>query len=901
MIHAQASASATAGQAFAIQPVLWETDQYGNLVTSDNSTVVTAILGSGTGPLAGTTTATLNGGVATFTNLADTIAGPITLQFTGGGLSSTPSNAIVINPTTPSKLVIQTPPSATATAGQPFPTQPVVWEEDQYNNLETGDNSTVVSATLNSGAGPLQGTAAVTVKGGVATFTNLADDTAETITLGFSGHGFTAGPSTGIVVSPAAASRLLIQTQPSPTAIAGQPLATQPAIVEEDQYHNVLTNDNSTVLTAFLGSGAGPLQGTTTAKVTGGVATFTNLADDTAETITLQFTGGGLTSAPSIPIVVNPSTASKLVIHTPPSATAVAGQAFVTQPVIWETDQYGNLEKTDNTTQVTAALNSGTGPLQGTAITTVTGGVATFTNLSDHTAETITLKFTGGGLSSASSNAIVVSPATASKLVIHTQPSPTAIAGKAFATQPVLYEADQYDNLETGDNTTVVTAALNSGIGPLQGTAAVTVKGGVATFTNLADNTAETITLKFSGGGLTAGPSTNVVVSAAATKLVIHTQPSATAKAGQPFPTQPVIYEEDQFGNLETSDNSTVVTAVLNSGAGPLQGTTSVTVSGGVATFTNLADNTVETITLEFTSGSLTPAISNPIVITPGVATHLVVFTPPPGSVGAGDDFGLVVHAEDPYGNVDPSFDGPVTVGLASSTGGGTLSGALTVTASGGVASFTNLTLDQPTTYTLSISSQGLASATTPPANVTPSNHHTFPTPLVTMTQVQLVTNKKHQVTQIQIVFSGGVNTAQAQNTAEYRLVTAGKKGSFTAKSAKPISLRSASYTAASDTVTLTLAKPVKLTKPVQLQVNGTAPSGLTDSAGRLIDGDHNGTPGGNAVALLRGGGATIAAVTASSGGSAPLGAIVDVLVEHGGLLDTLRQVAHGRKAARRG
>jgi hypothetical protein len=30
--------------------------------------------------------------------------------------------------------------------------------------------------------------------------------------------------------------------------------------------------------------------------------------------------------------------------------------------------------------------------------------------------------------------------------------------------------------------------------------------------------------------------------------------------------TQPVIEEEDQYGNLETSDNSTVVTASLSSG-----------------------------------------------------------------------------------------------------------------------------------------------------------------------------------------------------------------------------------------------------------------------------------------------------------------------------------------------
>ena len=69
------------------------------------------------------------------------------------------------------------------------------------------------------------------------------------------------------------------------------------------------------------------------------------------------------------------------------------------------------------------------------------------------------------------------------------------------------------------------------------------------------------------------------------------------------FATQPVVYVEDQYGNLETGDNTTQVTAAsLPAGSGPLQGTTTVTVSGGIATFTDLADNNAETITLQFTS-----------------------------------------------------------------------------------------------------------------------------------------------------------------------------------------------------------------------------------------------------------------------------------------------------------
>ena len=160
--------------------------------------------------------------------------------------------------------------------------------------------------------------------------------------------------------------------------------------------------------------------------------------------------------------------------------------AFSTQPVVYVEDQYGDLETGDNTTQVTASLASGTGPLHGTVTVTVSGGIATFTDLSDNTAETISLQFTSVPvLTAATSNNIVISPAAASQLAIATQPSPTATAGVAFATQPVVYIEDQYGNLETSDNTTQVTAALHSGSGPLLGTTTVTASGGIATFTDL--------------------------------------------------------------------------------------------------------------------------------------------------------------------------------------------------------------------------------------------------------------------------------------------------------------------------------------------------------------------------------------------------------------------------------
>ena len=458
MIHTQPSSTATAGQAFVVEPVVYEEDRFGNLETSDTTTVITASLASGSGPLQGTITATVIGGVATFANLGDNTAETITVKFTGDALTSAPSDSIVISPAAASQLIIRTQPSTAATAGQALSTQPVIDEEDRFGNLETGDSSTVITASPSISSARLVG-ATATVSGGVATFTGLTDDTAGTIALDFSGGGLNAGPSNNISVSPAAASQLVIPTQPSATATAGQPFAAQPVIYEEDPYGNVETGDNSTIVTASLASGAGPLQGTTTATVKGGVATFTGLADDKAETITLQLTGGSLAAATTNTIAISPAAASELVIHTQPSATAIAGQPLANQPVIYEEDPYGNVETGDNSTVVTVSLASGAGPLQGTTTTTVTGGVATFTNLADNRAETIKFELTSGSLATATTNTIVVSPAAASQLVIHTQPSATAAAGQALSTPPVIYEEDRFGNLETGDNTTVITAA----------------------------------------------------------------------------------------------------------------------------------------------------------------------------------------------------------------------------------------------------------------------------------------------------------------------------------------------------------------------------------------------------------------------------------------------------------
>ncbi len=146
---------------------------------------------------------------------------------------------------------------------------------------------------------------------------------------------------------------------------------------------------------------------------------------------------------------------------------------------------------------------------------------------------------------------------------------------------------------------------------------------------------------------------TGVILQQTPTQLVIHTEPSATATAGQFFPTQPVIYVEDQNGNVVTGDDTTQVTVSLRVGTGPLLGTTTITASGGIATFTNLQDDTAETIILLFTAQNLVKAQSNPITVKPApdsmLATGGVI-----GSVGAQARDGHKAKAHRPKPKVAP-------------------------------------------------------------------------------------------------------------------------------------------------------------------------------------------------------------------------------------------------------
>jgi hypothetical protein len=155
--------------------------------------------------------------------------------------------------------------------------------------------------------------------------------------------------------------------------------------------------------------------------------------------------------------------------------------------------------------------------------------------------------------------------------------------------------------------------------------------GGVHTFTNgvtLYTAGSKSVTATDTVTASITGSLTVTVNPAAASKLAFGQQPTNVV-AGASITPAVTVKVLDAFGNLETGDNSDSVTMAIgtNPAGGTLSGTNPVTVSGGVASFSNLSINNVGNgYTLATSSGSLTSVTSNAFNVTSApVGTQPVV------------------------------------------------------------------------------------------------------------------------------------------------------------------------------------------------------------------------------------------------------------------------------------
>ncbi len=733
-----APTTAQNGIAFTTVPVVQLQDASGNPVAQAGVTVDAALF-SVTRTLTNGSAITDALGQATFTGIAiNGLIGTDSLSFTSTGLTGTARTPLVVTAGTAVKLGVNRQPSTTGQSGVTLATQPRAQVQDVSGN-SVSVASVLVTATIASGpaGATLTNPTATTGSTGLATFSGLAiSGPPGTYTLQFdaTAAGYTPVVSGNIVLAVGPASQLSITTQPPATVASGAAFVPAPVVQLRDAFGNpVLTAGSAITATVASGPGGGTLTNAVATTDAAGAATFTGLTlTGAAGDYTLSFAGTGLSVVTSGTVSLTAGGGSKLAITTQPSATAVNGAVFATQPVIQLQDAIGN-PVNQGGVSVTASVASGSATLGGTLSATTNGsGQATFTNLKlTGTAGVHSLLFAASGYTGITSGTITLGASAATTIALSAGNNQVATVNTAVATAPAVVVTDQSGNPVSG---TSVTFTVTSGGGSVAGGASAIVAtnaSGIAAPANWVLGTiAGANTLSATASGLSGSPVsfTATGVAGAATQIASVTAASSSVQSGVTFPQQPAVRLLDVFGNAVAQAGVPVAVAVQSGGA-VLSGTTPVnTASTGIATFSGLAlTGPAGSHTLVFSSTGLTSLVSGQITVTAGGSTTGITQVNPAATV-VGEGYTVSVSVTGaggtPTGTVSVS-DGSVSCNATLSGGSGscalasTSAGSKTLTATyAGDANFLGSSGTTPHTVSQAATTTSITADTPDPSPI---------------------------------------------------------------------------------------------------------------------------------------------------------------------------------------
>jgi hypothetical protein len=697
-------------------------DAFNNTVTSFANNVVVAIgNNAGGGTLGGGQSKAAIAGIATFPGLNLNATGTgYTLTATAVGLPVATSAAFDVIPSVATRLFyIVQPSSATAGASTIGVTVEARDASGQLASSFTGNVTVAITSGTGTPGATLSGTTTVAAVAGVATFSGLSINKAASnykLTATDNPDGVTAATSGFFTINHDVATHLVYAIQPSTTG-ALAPIAPQVELNALDANDNLVTDFAGNVTLAINNNpgtpSAGTLSGILTKAVAGGVAVFNGLSID------MQGVGYTLDATSSLPTVtsngfdITASTANHLVITAQPTTTT-AGLAI--SAFTLEARDASNALLTGFTGNVTVQITGGTGTsgatLSGTSTKAAVGGVVSFTDLSINRKGTgYKLSATAAGLTGATSSSFQINTGAASQVSFKIDPpsSPTA-SGVALSPAITAEVEDALGNPDTSYNGTVTVAIFaNPSGGTLSGSTSATsgngqLVNGLATFSDLSiDAAGSGYRLQVTGTGLSTGDiSTAFTISAGVADHLVFTVAPSDRTAGLNISPQIKVTAFDALNNVVTSFVSNV-TVAITSGTGTagatLSGTTTQAAVSGVATFAGLnIDKAGAGYTLSATASGVTGTTSATFNITPAAATHLV-FTVQPTNTAANASItpAVEVTAEDAFGNVDTSYNAiNVTVAMGTNAGGAgsLLSGTKVVATSHGVATFSDLSIN---------------------------------------------------------------------------------------------------------------------------------------------------------------------------------------------------------------
>ncbi len=583
-------------------------------------------------------------------------------------------------PGPPSYLVFQTQPSASSTAGVVFAQQPVVELYDSFNNIVhsatdavTLEPHTNITCTNLGGGilGATQNPVSANGTNGRANFAGLNYTASGPLYLRASLLNGAEGCSNLVTINAAAPTPGNSEISLSSPVIADGVDEGTISIILRDQFNNPTpgytpsfsaTDTNGTNL--YDPCSVTDISGTALCTMT---STYAELK--TVELLTpVNITGNaGLFTA---------GTPAQLVFTTQPNANINAGSVFTQMPVVQIQDAFNNpvldatlpISLSDYTDATCTTPGSGSFVIDSNPVNANgTSGESGFTGISETTAGPLYFRASSGGLTTACSTLITVTP-------LAPEPSQSTIIGSGPVTADNISAStvtitllDIYNNPLSGITPTF--SATNTNNGNNYGACSATNALGVSTC-NLLSTFAENKTLSLTspiakiGGDVLFNPG-------AASKLVFTQQPSATGTVDAALVIQPIIQVQDAFNNpLNDSTLSITLSDFTNAGctiAGP--GTMTIDSNpaiangtSGEASFTGLKDTTAQTLHLRASSGALATACSTAIVLAPGaptIANSSITGTTPVTADGV-DTSIVTINLSDSFNNpvpgVTPNF-----------------------------------------------------------------------------------------------------------------------------------------------------------------------------------------------------------------------------------------------------
>jgi alpha-tubulin suppressor-like RCC1 family protein len=199
------------------------------------------------------------------------------------------------------------------------------------------------------------------------------------------------------------------------------------------------------------------------------------------------------------------------------------------------------------------------------------------------------------------------------------------------------------------------------------------------------------------------------------TQLAFTTQP-ATVGAGVPMAPPIVVTFLDAGGNPVPSANKIITLELAsNAASATLLGVTNIVAVNGVATFSNVSTTKFGAgYRLIATAVGVLSATSSAFDVTFGPASQLA-FTVQPATTAPASSItpAVLVEVRDAFGNTVTTATNAITLAISANAGGGTLSGTTTVAAVNGVATFSNLSINNAgESYSLAATASNLSGAT---------------------------------------------------------------------------------------------------------------------------------------------------------------------------------------------